>query len=767
MTTDLPAPADILEELADKVVAQIERLAPVAFDHSLDELTTYHRFLLALSASQTPDGSPFSYAEVAKSAWEMPHTRWTKQYNRLFERAANRLPDEDHFIRALAYAPSRLLPGRDEPDLPASVSSAILRLGPIMIHRLEAWVTKRSTVDVAEGEAATHRFAMAGSDAKAYANVLPEIIGAWEHLLRFGPLTMQLHELGGKNDIQRWSGYGACWPLVWQHLSYTAYCLTIAVWNEDEVGANFFREALVSWQHNLEHRFHETALLRHHDVLYPTLLSLDWTDAKRRVEALTYDYIGTPSPDHLFASILRGAHGDVLLLTAMLVLYWSISGKQTSDLGARTARLLLRRQGSEEFDDDASGIELAFRPLFMHLVRLKTAAEHFPTVSYSSVLDGLIEMLDNMTEGPLIPGRGYTPSTLHGKDQLVLPSIAILLATTPDEGDDGLLDCIKTLAHEEKVLPQGDQSLRNVMQELESWRSELDELRPEIVRCVKVLAPQYDNGHAVTKLRAIIQSTETGIEAERIQRLKARPPNPKMLERIRSSIQAALSDRSIEIPFFIDGEVGFVTNQENAVSHDIGFSGVNKAILTDPPMESPPINLEEFLISGTIRRVKSEAWKSLRYRSSSRRALAERVEDEAFWNQLAELEAEIDGDAALAVSRSAEEPVLWRILHGAPEGRPNLTVEKHPQDMNVASYIATINGIHVFGAALSRGEAWLFSTKALQSVHYAAFGETARYVNVTYEAGEQMKGTLYISIRIVFEWQETPIFELSLTGAED
>ena len=263
----------------------------------------------------------------------------------------------------------------------------------------------------------------------------------------------------------------------------------------------------------------------------------------------------------------------------------------------------------------------------------------------------------------------------------------------------------RLLPTREKVLPQGDQSLRNITQELESWRSELDKIRPEIVRCVKVLAPQYDNGHAVTKLKAIIQSAETGIEAERIQRLKSRPPNPKELERIRSSIQAALSDRSIEVPFFIDGEVRFVRNQENAVSHDIGFSGVNKAILTDPPMESPPINLEEVLISGTIRRVKREAWKSLRYRSSARKSLAERVEDETFWNQLAELEAEIDGDAALAVSRSAEEPILWRMLHGAPADRPNLTVEKHSKDMNVASYIATINGIHVFGAALSRGEA--------------------------------------------------------------
>src|SRR3712207_1494193 len=62
MNRDLPTPAQILEELADRVAAQIDRQAPLAFDEALDEMTRYHRFLLSLNASRTPEGAAFSYA---------------------------------------------------------------------------------------------------------------------------------------------------------------------------------------------------------------------------------------------------------------------------------------------------------------------------------------------------------------------------------------------------------------------------------------------------------------------------------------------------------------------------------------------------------------------------------------------------------------------------------------------------------------------------------------------------------------------------------
>ena len=70
---DLPTPEQILEELADKTAAHMDRKAVVAFDGALAEMTRYHRFLLALNASQAPDGAAFSFAEVTGSSWNKPH----------------------------------------------------------------------------------------------------------------------------------------------------------------------------------------------------------------------------------------------------------------------------------------------------------------------------------------------------------------------------------------------------------------------------------------------------------------------------------------------------------------------------------------------------------------------------------------------------------------------------------------------------------------------------------------------------------------------
>ena len=110
MRLELPTPDEILEELADKAVLQIDKLAPVAFDAAFKELTHYHRFLLTTNASKTADGKPFSYASVPGEAWRAPHSEWISQYRGLFERAANRIADAPDFFEKLAHTPLRRMP---------------------------------------------------------------------------------------------------------------------------------------------------------------------------------------------------------------------------------------------------------------------------------------------------------------------------------------------------------------------------------------------------------------------------------------------------------------------------------------------------------------------------------------------------------------------------------------------------------------------------------------------------------------------------------
>ena len=608
MKRDLPTTESILEELADKTVTQIERLAPGAFDSALNEMTTYHQFLLALHASRMPDGSAFSYAEVADDVWNAPHRDWIRQYRRLFERAANRLPDDDHFIRTLAYTPGTLIPGPNDPDLSATVVKAILDLGPLMMYQLEAWITKRTIVETPEGKAAAPRLALAGSDAKAYADVLPEVIGAWENILAYGPWISERQEPSEQNEIKRWSSFRASWPFLWQHLSNTAHCLAIAVWNEDKVGATWFREALVRWPQNLDHRFDGQADLRHPRLLFPDILSLDWTKARARALSIAHDYMPEPSPDQLFASVVRGAHDDVLLLTSALLLSWTIKEKQTSDIGARTAKALLHREAGDGRNREPRSHELAFHSLFLDLLRLEMAEGRFKDNSYAARLDRLVEQLDDMTERRVVPGRVFTPSTLNDRDDLLFSVVAILLAITPDEGDNGLGEHIIVLAREEEVLPEGDGSLRKIIHVLGRWRSVLERPWQQLTRGVALLLPDRDADHAASRLREIINSAEATIESKRLGRLKARPVGPERLEHIRSAIEAALLNEPPQVPFFNNVRVGSAAAEEDGELRDITFGPVTKAQLTEPPMESPDLNLEESLVSNAKKAAGGYAW---------------------------------------------------------------------------------------------------------------------------------------------------------------
>jgi hypothetical protein len=108
-----------------------------------------------------------------------------------------------------------------------------------------------------------------------------------------------------------------------------------------------------------------------------------------------------------------------------------------------------------------------------------------------------------------------------------------------------------------------------------------------------------------------------------------------------------------------------------------------------------------------------------------------------------------------------------RFMHAAPADRPSLTMERRPRSDNGDSYIATVEGVDVFGADFTPGVAWLFSAKALRSVRYGELHEPAQYVSVTYELGEQMKGILRVRVRQHLDWADTPIFEIEISDAAD
>lgn len=759
-------PEEILEELVDKTVAQIERQAPVAFDGAFAELTRYHHFLLALSASQTPDGKAFNFAEVAGMAWSPPHKKWISQYRRLFERAADKLVDDDHFIRSLAYTPRKLLPGREDPEFSPNVVNAILDLGPILFSRLEAWVTKRTIVQIREGQSAEPQLGLAGSDSKAFANLLPEIVGAWESLLHQVVPMYRWQRGDEQTEGDRWSAYGRSWEFLWQHLTNTAYCLANAVWNDDEIGASAFREALVRWPQALNHRLDDRARLRHRRLVFPAHLNLDWPAATAAVAPLGFEHMPKPTPDQLFATVVRGAKEDVLLLTAALLQSWTLNGKQASDIGARTARALLEHSLDEPDVLHRHSERVSFRSLFLDLIRFELSGERFHDGSYTAQLDQLVAVLDNMTERRVVPGRVYTPSTLHGREGLLLSELSFLLKYVPDQGDDGVTFRIRALAREEAILPEGDYSLRKILDWLRQFETTLAAPLPESLLAI-LSKDEKSIGSSVKQLNEAIKAVIDAIEDERRGRLAVRAPDPGKLERIRASIEYALLSGSPQVPFFAGVQVSRAATGDAAEWQDIVFKNISKASLLDPPMETPASNFEEFLATESQMRAEQYAWRAFTRRPRTRVDIGARAEEELFWRELAPLVPQVGPDPVLVVSLNAEGRALRSFIYSPASDRPSLKIEQRPHDQQRTSYIATVEGVDVFGANLEPGTAWLFSASALKAIKYGETGSPGCFVELDFEQGEDMRGAVRIRIRQALDWSDDPVFELHAPDPED
>lgn len=767
MKPELPTPDDILEELADKAALQIDKLAPVAFDAAFKELTRYHRFLLIANASTSTDGKPFSYASVPGEAWRAPHNEWISQYRGLFERAANRIADAPDFFEKLAHAPHRLLSGREDPQLPDDVLQAILDLNLILIHRLEAWVTKRTVAETAPGGSASPRMHLAGSDAKSYSNLLPRIVGAWESLLQAAPTLYRWRDQREVTDQQRWDALRASWPYLWQHLRNTAYMLAVAVWNEDELGTALLRDTLVRWPQALRHHLSDRAYLLQRRLLFPDIVSLDLAAAQARLKPILPEHMPAPTPDELLNAVMQGAHDDVLLLTAGLLLQWSMEEKQLTNIGAGTAIALLAKQ-LEDPDDDRHGTpqQKDFASLMMDIVRLEIAGDMRPKGTYGADLDHLVETLDNMTERRVVPGRIYTPSTLRSRQDLQSALLAMLLARAP-EGDDALLRRIQDFAKNDAALPAGDRSLREVLQSLDRLGKVLDAPPPILSRGLALIQPDADVAAMVERTKSIVTKIKAAIEHERTERLRAKPIDGHRIQRIRDAVDAAMTTPPGGVFFFRGFQIEKGPQYAQAELFTFSLNGLSKAQFVDPPMEWETIGFTEHFAEHVIRAAGQRVWGTFTRRPREQALVPFRIEDPAFWQQVKALAADVGAEPLLLVSRQAEGRALRQFVYQLREPPGQLTVErKRRQDMG-NFYIATFEGVDVYGADFEPGIAWLFSPYVLRSVAYAYMDAEQHITSLAFRPGERLEGPLVAEFKQLATWADWPVYEIRCDDPAD
>ena len=114
----------------------------------------------------------------------------------------------------------------------------------------------------------------------------------------------------GRSPAELWKAFGRSIPFLDKHLRNTAYLLASAIRNEDEIGAERYRDCLLRWLDTLRPEMQTDILLSHHALLTPDLFALDWGRRRNAAPGLSQASVAgiaaaRSGVRHYFARLLR------------------------------------------------------------------------------------------------------------------------------------------------------------------------------------------------------------------------------------------------------------------------------------------------------------------------------------------------------------------------------------------------------------------------------------------------------------------------------
>lgn len=766
--TDLLTPSAFLEELADKVIGQIERLATTGFKTALDEMVRYHSFLIAAYNSRDDNGLPLSLAEFG-GMWERPLQEWIHQYRRIFERAVDKLSDDPAFIGRMVHLPYWLLAERPE-EVSAAVDTSILDLGPHLVVMLENWMTRRTSVDTAADGEAQPRLALAGTDRRAYDQALLSFAGAWENVLRFSDTRFQGRAASQPLPEFLWKRRTAGWPFLERHLCNSAYFLALAVWNEDELGVERFRDVLLRWLDTFQGDLQPDYFLRHKVLLTPQLFRLDWSAVESRLVPFSREMHHQPDPNSLFGSMVRRTFDDFVLVTAAVTLGWYMNEQQASPMGGETARLLITRQVIPGDGTQQAGHlgcpRNTFEWLLGTIIRAELS-EGMTEGAYRASLDGLVLFLGEMTERRLVPGRIYSSRGRPELTRMTLPLLAFLVTNLPAEPDEAITRRFCELTASEEFFGDGDASLRRIVSTVADLKSALiDPINQALLeRGTRKLSPDIDLANVVQRLAALLDAMALTIEAQRMQRLLARPVDQGKLETFRWAFEDAMDGLKDIHPFnhfnLRRGAAACRPMQEWSCGE------IDKAQLTTPPLAWSQTDLANSLAGWFQEFLVSHIWVSFGQRPKQFIRMPAAGYPKEFWRLVGEQAALVGGKPVLFVPYDPIGKDLWNWLYARAAERPAGLEINHVSGRGNGggiAYQATVNGIDVYiERQMPHDRAILFADMALRSIEHMTVAADGHIAEVIFEEGKDPHKSI---IRVRFdqrtEWDNLPIFEFVL-----
>jgi hypothetical protein len=731
-------------------------------------MVRYHVFLLGAFNSRDDQGQPFSFAQIG-GAWTLPLADWAHHYRRVFERAVEKIETEPTFIERLARVPFRLLARKPE-QVSEAVETTTLDIARHLVVMLEQWMKRQVTIDPTPEEEKTAPVAPIRFTGRNYERVLISFTGVWEELLHFG----DTRQIGQTNQTEtpaaQWDARRTRWSFLERHLWNSAYFLALAVCSADEVGAERFRDILLRWIDSAQGTMQPDHLLRHHVLLTPQLFQLSWTQMGDRVLPLMrHPPPPSANPNGVFTSILYQCADDIVALTGAMALGWYIDRRQASDIGGRTAKLLIGRvvmpnEGSRRMGN-APPQPKTFHWILWSALRANIGEEN-DQPPYGVSIDGFINFIDCMRDRQMVSGRIYSGWGRDGLATLTLPLLAILLAHLPEEDDDTVVRKFAALNVQEDYFGDGDNSVRRIESALDEYKLALttEPNLPLLERGARIFLPAIDMAASIQRLDSLFSGMKAALQAQRTHRLLARPVAPERLGKYRLAMDEAVSGLQPHILPFQNFDIRRQAFEDGEEQQWV-CRGMDKAQLTVPPLAREQTDLPTTLASWFQDDLLDRIWRSFGRRPRQFVGVTATDYPDLYWQRVFECAANIEGGPVLIVPTSTIGSDLIEWMYAAANDRPKGLIVEHRSgrgNSGGVAYEATVNGIDIYGTNMPEDRSVLFSDRDLECVtHHER--QDGRLTTVAFEADDDPhQGRLIVKFDQRITWRPTPVFEFVL-----
>ena len=613
---------------------------------------------------------------------------------------------------------------------------------------------------------------LTGSDKRAYENVLIGFVGGWEAVAQTLISSFGIKRRPNADAAsEQWSVFGKSFPVLQAHLHYVAYFLAAAVWNDDALGADRFRDLLLRWLQPFYANLQAAYLFSSTLILTPDLVTQEWTNVEAEVARRMRFHQEAAAPGPASGILLWEVYCDVICISGLVALYWYATNQQPSETAAQAAILTLRQQKrtSDGSDLTVTTPKTTFRLLFDFAIRY-ALNPRFVQGRYSAAIDELVSFLTNLATPRMVSGRVYGGFGIDGFETLRPVLLAVMVANLPARGDDGVATVVEDLKNDPMF--QDDAAVRNFIWTMQQMVQAVSGAQEDEVfkKAAQTFSKGLDLTTATDGLRQILTSVVFAFETLRKERLRAAPLDDELMEIVRHRITEGVLARGPDIACFGGYHIGRDPSGTIAAA-ETEFGVVSKGSFVRPDMAGVDFNeLPKMFVQVSRDYLANLVWQGLFHRPKRIVTIDLSEGTSAFWHRVIVEAPEVGPEPIVLVPFSVLGEEISSAAHRLmSHGLPYFEIIRAA---NVPSgggtaYLGTIEGIHVYSTHMMETSAILCSRRLLREISYGIVRGANDIVDFWLVESENPEASqVRLKFAQLIHWADYVFVEFDLAGTE-